>query len=117
SAHALQLRRAGEMDRRLRSLLHVDGADEEGEPEAQPEQELVVHPEIAGDEARMERVGRDARALEPSGQLVGEQAVGELRALIGTPTGIAALALQVREIDAGALMGARGDVDDPRRSG
>ena len=48
--------------------------------------------EARGDEAGMQAVGGDAASRQPARQFAGEQDVGELRAAIGLPAAIAALA-------------------------
>ena len=54
------------------------------------------------------------RALSAPRQLEGEQEVHQLRQAVGAEAGVAALELQVVEVDLGRTMRVRRDVDDAR---
>jgi hypothetical protein len=63
----------------------------------------------------MHAVDGHARSVEPAGQLVGEQHVGELGLVVGRLASVPTLALEIFELDASCRMRSRGDVHDPRR--
>jgi hypothetical protein len=50
----------------------------------------------------MQNVGGDGRGLQPPGQFVGEQNVGELGLVVGTCAGVGLGSLQVVEVDSPA---------------
>jgi hypothetical protein len=69
----------------------------------------------------MQRIGGDhslirkGGALQPSGELVGEQHVGELGLAVRPCPGVGLLALKVVEVDAALGLCIGGDRDYPRR--
>jgi len=60
------------------------------------------------DEARMQVIGADAFAGQPTREVIGEQDIGEFRALIGAPPGIVPRALQIIEVKPCTAMSAGG---------
>jgi len=54
----------------------------------------------------------DAGAVEPARQRIGEQDVAELGQPVGPQAVVSVLALQVVEVELGAVVGRRSDVDD-----
>src|SRR5438552_10644693 len=71
----------------------------------------ILGSERGADHARMQRVGGDRRGLQPPGQLVGEQDVGEFGLVVSACTGIGPFTLEVIEIHAphGLRVGSDGD--------
>ena len=75
----------------------------------------MANADVGGDEPRMKCVDRDSVTCQAAGQLVGEQQIGELGTLVGQPSVVAALALQVIEVQSYTAMRFGRDVDDARR--
>ena len=73
---------------------------------------LQVGGGVAGMGGDADRTG--ARRLEPALQLVGEEQVGELALAVGRPLAVAALPLQVVEVDAADAVGAAAHRHDAR---
>src|SRR5438067_1143732 len=98
AGHTVHLGRAGQVDRSARPFFL---ADEEGarERHRETQEPALVEPESARHRAGVERVGGDARALEPARQLAREEDVGELGLRVGAPAVVMLFALQVVEID------------------
>ena len=94
----------------------LEGSGEADAPRAHPGQ-VAVHAETAAHPTGVGSVRGHRTALQPLGQLAGEQQVRQLRAAVGLETLIASLALEVVEAHAppGGVMADRGQADDPRR--
>ena len=75
----------------------------------------VLGSEGCAHHAGMQRVGGDAAGVQPPGQLVGEQDVGELGLVVGPRAGVGPFALQVVEVDPAQLVRVGGDRDHPGR--
>src|SRR5690348_12972116 len=111
AAHALYLRRGGEVDRGLGAALRADSeraTEREGEI---PETCLAVA-EVAGDEAGMQRVGRHPGSVQLPRQLIREEDIGELRFAVDAEGEVAAAVLHIVEGNVGAGMHGGGDGDD-----
>ena len=114
---ALHVGGGREVDRGLGALLRaLHERSEDGEHEPHPATRVLLA-ERRADHSGVERVRRDARPLEPAGQLVGEQDVGQLGLVVRALTAVAPLALEVVEVDAAHGLRARRDGDDPGRGG
>lgn len=70
--------------------------------------------ELGFHNARVESVGSDVGG-QPPRQLVSEQNVSKLRLGIGAPGRVATCIMKILKADSGALVGERGDCDDPGR--
>ena len=72
----------------------------------------VFGAEAGAHHAGVQGIGGNGEALQSPGQFVAEQDVGQLGLVVGPCAEVAALALQVVEVDAAKLVGVGGDDDD-----
>src|SRR5207249_9169197 len=107
------LGRDREVDRRLGSFL---GALEE-HPHEPHHRGGAAHPEIRPDHAGMAGVHGDSGPCETLREFPGEEDLRELRLTVRAEAAVSLLPLEIIEMDRATRVGARGDVDDPRRRG
>lgn len=103
AGHRRHVGRAGKVDRQDSAL-----ADRYPRPAPASVQQLGGH------DAWMQTVGRDAAALQPLGQLHGEQHVAQFGYLVGYHAVVGAFALEIVEVERRVVVRRRADVDDAR---
>src|SRR5262245_36829843 len=98
AANSLDLGRCGQPDHGLRPLFRAshERSIEPGDNSREP---LEIIEEICVDSTRMETVDRDCCAFQFSGELVGEEDIGQFRLTVGFTTTVTMLKLQIIKID------------------
>ena len=100
-------------DLRSGALLLAD-QERPRDPREDAEQTGALHREAAGDRSGVHRVRRHPRTLQPPRQLEREEKIHQLRVAVLPDSQVAALHLEIAEIDPPAARGFRGDADHPR---
>src|SRR3984885_11642670 len=104
--HPFDLRRRREIDDRVGALFRRD--EEQSEETDQTARDAAAGiAEPRGDGAGMEAIGGALGPVQAPGELAGEQDIGELRAAVDSEPVVTLGALQVAEVEAHALVGAR----------